>query len=195
MRITNKCFLSLRLATLVGVGMNGRRCYGSILIAGQVSREWEDMHDPSPRVMADSFREFDRCVAKLNTELWGGGAVRPCGVAEGRVLHAVAVRGSAEPSELRRALTMDAGFLSRLLRGLERRGLLTRSRSPMDGRRQIVRLTAAGRALCQDSDRHLADRVRLLLEPMSPGERQRLLVAMTAICGVLDAALPYRDAR
>lgn len=147
------------------------------------------MYEPSPRIMADSFREFDRCVGILNTELWGG-AAHPSSVAQDRVLHAVGERGSAEPGELRRALGMDAGFLSRLLKGLEEHGMLTRNRSAADRRRQIIRLTAAGRALRRAGDRHLTERLRLLLEPLSPPERRRLLAAMTTISGILDAHRP-----
>ena len=40
---------------------------------------------------------------------------------------------------------MDAGQLSRLLARLDGAGLLTRERDPRDARRQVLRLTVAGR--------------------------------------------------
>ncbi len=51
------------------------------------------------------------------------------------------------PFELERALLLAQYNLSRLLDRMEREGYLARTRSPEDGRGQIVRLTEAGKVV------------------------------------------------
>src|SRR5437763_4302755 len=65
---------------------------------------------------------------------------------EARVLFELGRGDRTEVAALRRTLELDAGYLSRLLGGLEAEGLVARERSAADGRRQIAHLTTAGRA-------------------------------------------------
>ncbi|GLY40538.1 hypothetical protein Amsp01_065610 [Amycolatopsis sp. NBRC 101858] len=73
--------------------------------------------------------------------------------------------------ELRERLDLDSGYLSRLLRGPERDGLVRVEPSAADGRVRTARLTAAGQAeraeLGQLSDAAAAE----LLAPLSGGQR------------------------
>ena len=55
--------------------------------------------------------------------------------------------------ELGQRLHLDSGTLSPLLSRLDAAGLLTRSRPDADGRRVVVRLTAAGEALKAEAER------------------------------------------
>src|SRR3954447_5899410 len=64
-------------------------------------------------------------------------------LAEARVLYELG-HGAAGTKELREALRIDAGHLSRLVTRLEGQGLVSREKAPADARRQRVRLTAAG---------------------------------------------------
>lgn len=90
-------------------------------------------------------RRFNRVVTKevgvLDTSYLGRG--RPLGAA--RVLQLVRAEGS-DIADIRARLALDAGLLSRLLRGLEDEGLLTLDTDPQDRRRRIARLTPAGQA-------------------------------------------------
>lgn len=54
-------------------------------------------------------------------------------------------KGQASQVELTDAALEDRPNLTRLLAGLEQRGLVRRHRDPEDGRRHVVRLTDAGR--------------------------------------------------
>ena len=108
---------------------------------------------------------------------------------EVRVLYELAHR--ADPptaAELCRALEVDAGYLSRLLRGFERRRLITRTPSDVDGRRSHVALTAAGRAAFAPLGARSRDEVAALLAPLAEIDQERLVDAMRAIEGILGGA-------
>src|SRR5262249_61662740 len=98
------------------------------------------------RPLVDGVRGFNRfytaTIGALNEKLVDS----PYSLPEGRVLFERAQRDRTEVAELRRGLGLDAGYLSRILGRLESAGLVTRGRSAADGRRQVIALTAAGRA-------------------------------------------------
>lgn len=107
-------------------------------------------------------------------------------LAEVRVLYELAHRvDPPTATELCRELGVDAGYLSRLLRGFERRRLITRRRSSVDGRRSHVALTAAGRAAFAPLGARSHDEVVALLTPLAEADQQRLVEAMHTIEGVL----------
>ncbi len=74
----------------------------------------------------------------------------PYSLAEARVLYEIdRGKGATTASDIGRALDLDAGYLSRLLRTFEKRGLIRRTASPHDARQSHLALTARGRAgLC-----------------------------------------------
>ncbi|HEY9026619.1 MAG TPA: helix-turn-helix domain-containing GNAT family N-acetyltransferase [Burkholderiaceae bacterium] len=89
-------------------------------------------------------RRFNRAVTvevgALDTSFLGRG--RPLGAA--RILNSVG-RGITDVGRLRDSLGLDSGLASRLLRSLEDEGLVETVAHPRDGRRRVVRLTAAGK--------------------------------------------------
>jgi DNA-binding MarR family transcriptional regulator/GNAT superfamily N-acetyltransferase len=108
---------------------------------------------------------------------------------EVRVLYELAHR--ADPptaTELCGVLGVDAGYLSRLLRGFERRRLITRTRSDVDGRRSHLALTAAGRAAFAPLGARSHDEIAALLAPLAEPDRVRLVEAMATIEGILGGA-------
>ena len=107
---------------------------------------------------------------------------------EARVVFELAQRERTEVAALREALGLDAGYLSRLIGRLERRGLLKRARSPEDARRQVLSLTAAGRRKFELLDARSARETAALLDRVPEDGRRRLVGAMTAIRDVLEPA-------
>lgn len=133
-------------------------------------------------------RSFNRTVTQrigaLADEYLARG--RPLGAS--RVLWEVGDDG-ADVRELRRRLDLDSGYLSRLLRSLEREGLVTVSPHPGDARVRTVRLTAAGRRERALLDERSDELARSLLEPLDDEQRERLVAAMTTVERLLLAGL------
>jgi DNA-binding MarR family transcriptional regulator/N-acetylglutamate synthase-like GNAT family acetyltransferase len=90
-------------------------------------------------------------------------------------------------ADVRTALDLDAGYLSRIVNRFTAAGLVERERSADDGRRVTLRLTAAGRDAFASLDRAAADEVRRLVAPLGDGGRRRLLRSMGAIEAALGA--------
>ena len=115
---------------------------------------------------------------------------RPLG--EARVLWEIGDDGR-DVKELRQQLDLDSGYLSRLLRSLEAAGLVTVVPSPADGRVRTARLTPAGRAERAVLDRRSDELAGSLLEPLSTGQRERLVGALEEVERLLDSGLVAID--
>lgn len=111
--------------------------------------------------------------------------VSPYSAVEERVIFELARVRVATASDLREALGLDAGYMSRVLSGLERSGVVERRRSAEDGRRRPISLTAGGEAAFETLDERYEERVEKLLTALTPGGRRRLVGAMATIEGVL----------
>ncbi len=102
-------------------------------------------------------------------------------LAEARVLYELGANDSLEVSDLRAALRIDAGQLSRLLTRMEQQDLVSRHVSPLDARRQQVRLTVNGEREFETIDRASAEEIAALLDE-TPG----LVDAMQTLRRVLE---------
>ncbi|GAB2556538.1 bifunctional helix-turn-helix transcriptional regulator/GNAT family N-acetyltransferase [Nocardia heshunensis] len=131
-------------------------------------------------------RAFNRRYTRIIGVLQGGMLGTEYSLTEGRILFELANFGAAEVVDLRLALDLDAGYLSRILARFEERGLVTRRRSDADGRRQIVELTGLGRAAFDVLDQRTDEQIGGLLGDRSPVVRTRLVGAMRTIEQILD---------
>ena len=84
----------------------------------------------------------------------------------------------ASVQALRERLGLDSGYLSRLLRTLEGKGLIALEPDPADRRRRQVSLTAAGRERWAELERRSDERARLLVDPLTGRQRERLARAL-----------------
>lgn len=91
-------------------------------------------------------------------------------------------------TDVGRELGLDAGYLSRLLRDLEERGLVARTQSSIDGRQQYLRLTSAGANVFGELEQRARDGVAALLAPLSESRQRRLLDALLAAQASLSAS-------
>jgi DNA-binding MarR family transcriptional regulator/GNAT superfamily N-acetyltransferase len=138
----------------------------------------------SPEVVAE-VREFNRFYTNVIGLLRGKYLDTPYSLTEARLLFELAQRDPSEVSDLRRAVDIDAGYLSRILARFEADGLVTRQRSAADARRQVIRLTGAGRDSIGVLDERSAEQTRDMLSAVPDDDRRTLLDAMRAITAVL----------
>lgn len=131
-------------------------------------------------------RSFNRLVTlragALDDSYLGRG--RPLGQA--RILFEIDSSGS-DMRALRERLGLDSGYLSRILKSLERQGLVAVSRHAGDRRRRSVAPTAKGRAERAAYDTLSENLARALLEPLDPSQRARLLSAMADVEALMTA--------
>jgi DNA-binding MarR family transcriptional regulator/GNAT superfamily N-acetyltransferase len=126
-------------------------------------------------------REFNRFYTRVIGVLDEGLLNTPYTLTEARVIFEVAQAPATHVGELRRSLGLDAGYLSRILARFEADGLITRARAEADGRRQVVGLTAAGRAAYGTLNARSTAQIRDLLGDVDEDRQARLLDSMTTI--------------
>lgn len=137
-------------------------------------------------------RRFNRFYTQKIGVLEEGLLDSPFSLAQSRVLYELAHRRQATATELARDLGMDAGYLSRILSGFQKRGLLVRAPSDVDGRLQHLALTPKGQETFAPLDQRSHDQVGGLLHPLGEAEQQRLVEAMGSIEALLGAPAESR---
>lgn len=144
-----------------------------------------DVAGPDISGQVERMRAFNRFYTHKIGLLEGSKLYDPFSLAETRVLYEIAHRDRVTASDLVRDLAIDAGYLSRMLRGFEKQGLVTRKPAPEDARQSLLALTAAGhKAFAPQED--VSRRVlRPLLERLPAAERARLVDAMDTITQLL----------
>src|SRR5712692_7027101 len=125
-------------------------------------------------------REFNRFYTSVLGLLREGLLDTPYSLTEARIMFELAREDQPEVAAMRRWLDLDPGYLSRILARFEAGGLVRKSRSPADARRQVIGLTPAGRAVFARLDALSSDQIRGLLAPIPAGRRSRLTAAMAS---------------
>jgi DNA-binding MarR family transcriptional regulator/ribosomal protein S18 acetylase RimI-like enzyme len=136
-------------------------------------------------------RFYTRHVGALNE-----GLLRSAfSLTEMRVLYELAHRDRPTARGLAKDLGLDAGYLSRILKSFEARGLIERLPCEDDGRQQRLALTVAGREAFTPLDRASSEEVAAVLAKLAPAEQERLLRAMAIVECLLgsraEPPLPY----
>ncbi|TNE62361.1 MAG: GNAT family N-acetyltransferase [Alphaproteobacteria bacterium] len=126
----------------------------------------------------DRVRHFSRFYTRqfglLNRQLLDS----PYSLTEGRVIYELANNEGVTANMLVASLGLDAGYLSRILKAFETKGMLTRRRAEHDGRSMIVELTPQGRTIADDlADRSRAE-VRGMIGTLPPADIDRLLSSL-----------------
>jgi len=139
-----------------------------------------------PEAQIAAVREFNRFYTNVLGLLREGLLDTPYSLTEARIIFELARQDQAEVTRLRQWLDIDAGYLSRILARFETDGLVTRTRSAEDARRQVIGLTGSGRAVFATLDALSAGQIRGLLAKLSEDRRRRLTDAMTTVREVIE---------
>jgi DNA-binding MarR family transcriptional regulator/GNAT superfamily N-acetyltransferase len=111
---------------------------------------------------------------------------RPLG--ELRVLFEIGP-GGATARDVRARLGLDSGYLARMLRALQRDGLIETAPDPADRRTKRLSLTPAGRAEMEELDGIVNAQVAATLAPLTPEQRDRLLRAQAEVRRLLAISM------
>ncbi|MGA8223593.1 MAG: helix-turn-helix domain-containing GNAT family N-acetyltransferase [Candidatus Acidiferrales bacterium] len=128
-------------------------------------------------------RFYTRQIGLLEERLWNS----PLSLTEGRVLYELAHREKPVARDVGKELLLDPGYLSRTLRSLEKRGLVTRVASKEDARESLLSLTARGRKLFKHVNAQSQEQTGAMLRNLTAGEQRRLLDAMGTVETLLGA--------
>jgi len=130
-------------------------------------------------------RRFNRFYTKKIGVLSDAFLNTPYSLTEARVIYALAHRDGATATWLCDELGLDAGYLSRILRGFEQRKLILRSTAPHDARQTLISLTPAGRDAYEPLDRASQSDIGNLLGPLGETDQERLVGAMHTVSTLL----------
>ena len=131
-------------------------------------------------------REFSRFYTRRLGTLDEGLLETPWSLTEARVIFELGQASSTDMAALRATLALDSGYLSRLLAKFDAAGLIARTASATDGRRQALSLTAAGKRLYRTLNQRSDRQVGTLLAPLPEPVRESLAGAMHTVMRALD---------
>jgi DNA-binding MarR family transcriptional regulator/N-acetylglutamate synthase-like GNAT family acetyltransferase len=144
----------------------------------------------------DAVRRFNRFYTRRIGVLQDGYLHSDFSLAEVRVLYELAHRERCTARELGQALDIDAGYLSRIVHGFVRRGLLDRTTADHDGRARWLCLTAAGHAAFEPLQERARAQVGALLAALPETAQTQLVLALHQIESLLSEGplepAPYR---
>jgi DNA-binding MarR family transcriptional regulator/GNAT superfamily N-acetyltransferase len=140
-------------------------------------------------------RSFNRFYTNVIGALdYGRHLYAPYTLTESRVLYELAHSPHTDAADLRTELSLDSGYLSRILNKFEQDGLVERAPSESDPRRRRITLTARGQDAADLLDERARETVGSLLATVPPADRPRLAEAMRTVRTILgDGRAPRRE--
>ena len=141
----------------------------------------------SPNILAlrRFSRFFTRQLGLLDEHLLSSGF----SLTEVRVLYEIAHQQGTTAADLRRALAIDAGYLSRILRRFAAQGLVERRSHATDARSSTLTATAKGRKALAPLERASSARAATLISHLDAGSADELRRALSTVeCALTPAA-------
>jgi DNA-binding MarR family transcriptional regulator/GNAT superfamily N-acetyltransferase len=138
-----------------------------------------------------AFRSFNRAYTRFLGTLNDHYLRTEYSLAEGRVLYELAThRPTPQAKEIAETLGLDPGYLSRMLRKLERAGLIARATASHDKRASNLTLTARGHAAIQTLNDRADRQAQAVLGSLSPAQRAQFEHALGTIAATISLPSP-----
>jgi DNA-binding MarR family transcriptional regulator/GNAT superfamily N-acetyltransferase len=141
---------------------------------------------------AETMRRFNRFYTRQIGVLHEKLLRSPFSLTEARVIYELAHHEKTTATELGNQLGLDAGYLSRILRGFKERGLIDKQPSKTDGRQSLLWLTQPGQEAFAKLNTASHNEIKAMLGALSAGEQARLVQAMHTIEDLLGARSEHR---
>lgn len=148
------------------------------------------MTDPVLYDRAETVRRFNRFYTRHIGVLHEHLLASEFSLTEVRILYELAHRSDLSMSDLCRELNLDAGYVSRVVSGFEKKGLIVKTRSAVDARVGLLELTVKGRAAFAPLNDASRNEVIAVLEQLPEPAQQRLVNAMNDIQNLLSDTAP-----
>lgn len=135
----------------------------------------------------EGVRRFGRFYTRYLGVLEEGLLESPFPLPEARLIYEIAHHERTTATELAAELSLDHGYVSRLLSRLHERGVVQKETSPEDGRVTLLSLTQEGQSQFGKLNGASKKQVERILERLSDADQQRLIQAMGTIESLLGA--------
>ena len=125
-------------------------------------------------------RRFNRSITRHLGVLESDFLGRKRSIGESRVLYEIGVDGT-NVRDIRARLGLDSGYCSRLVRALEKEGLIRSRADDTDGRMRFLQPTAAGIREIAKLDELSDAQAAAVLEPLTGKEREKFVSALEIV--------------
>jgi DNA-binding MarR family transcriptional regulator/N-acetylglutamate synthase-like GNAT family acetyltransferase len=142
---------------------------------------------PTAESRVAAMRRFNRFYTRQIGLLDEGLLNSPFSLTQVRTLYELAQGEQTTAVELCDKLALDAGYLSRILSGFEKGGLIEKEASPEDARQTLLRLTKKGRRAFEPLEARSNEQVGRMLGKLSPARQNELIQAMATIESALSS--------
>lgn len=145
---------------------------------------------------ADSVRRFNRFYTRQIGALQVHLLQAEFSLTEARILYELGANAGLKSSDLCQILGLDAGYVSRVIGGFEKKGLIGRTRSASDARASQIQLTDSGRTVLTSLEQSAREEVVVMLQGLPEPQQEQLTQAMMriqALLGDRDPSYLLRD--
>lgn len=136
--------------------------------------------------LIDSVRSFNRFYTNILGLLDQHFLASPFSLTEGRVLYEICTTEECSATKIRERISIDEGYLSRILDSFAKRGLIKKSASPNDGRLRLIVPTEKGRGEFRNLNDNSDRLISRMIEKLSSEERGNLRYHMDGIRSLLE---------
>ena len=140
----------------------------------------------------EDVRRFNRFYTKRIGVLQEGLLSTTFSLAEARVVYELAQHEQTTATHLAQELTLDPGYLSRILAGLQRRRLVRKQRGEADARQTMLSLTETGKHAFAKLNAASKTDIERLLGDLDEDNQLRLVHSMHAIERILTAEAQHK---